>query len=107
MPSGRRDVAREIGILRAFLKKQLIEERPRVAEQPAEWGGRQPRSALPGVDASRRRWRRPRVDSPASRYLADLPTVFQDPMFPFLGRYLRIFEHIWEPFEWRQDHIEL
>lgn len=40
-----------------------------------------------------------------SRYLRYLPSIFQEN--EFLGRYLRIFETIWEPMEWRQNHINL
>jgi phage tail-like protein len=40
-----------------------------------------------------------------SRYLRYLPAIFQEN--EFLGRYLRIFETIWEPLEWRQNHINL
>lgn len=45
-----------------------------------------------------------------SRYLDDLPAIFQPQGEgsdeTFLGRYLLIFEAIWEPLEQRQDHIE-
>jgi phage tail-like protein len=40
-----------------------------------------------------------------SRYLRYLPSIFQDS--DFLGRYLQIFETVWEPLEWRTDHIQL
>ena len=40
-----------------------------------------------------------------SRYLRDLPAMFQDD--EFLGRMLLIFEAIWEPLERRQDHLPL
>lgn len=46
-----------------------------------------------------------RVSEP-SRYLFDLPVIYQDPD-GFLGRYLKIFETIWEPLEQRQDQIAL
>lgn len=42
---------------------------------------------------------------PHSRYLAYLPAMFQDG--DFLGRFLLIFEQLWEPLEQRQNHIEL
>jgi phage tail-like protein len=38
-------------------------------------------------------------------YLRDLPVLFHNQAF--LGRFLRIFEAIWEPLEQRQDHIAL
>ena len=41
----------------------------------------------------------------ASSYLQYLPIIFHDS--DFLGRYLRIFETIWEPLEQRQDHISM
>lgn len=40
-----------------------------------------------------------------SRYLQYLPAIFQSN--EFMGRYLRIFETIWEPLEWRQNYIDL
>lgn len=45
-------------------------------------------------------------DGAPSRYLFDLPAIYQDPD-GFLGRYLKIFETIWEPLEQRQDQIAL
>jgi phage tail-like protein len=42
---------------------------------------------------------------PASRYLGDLPVVYHDN--DFLGRFLQIFEAIWEPAEQREDHIAM
>lgn len=40
-----------------------------------------------------------------SRYLLDLPVIFHDS--DFLGRYLEIFETIWEALEQRQDYIHM
>jgi phage tail-like protein len=40
---------------------------------------------------------------PRSAYLQDLPVIYHDA--DFLGRFLMIFESLWEPFEYRQDHI--
>jgi phage tail-like protein len=42
---------------------------------------------------------------PNSLLLHNLPIIFHDN--EFLGRYLRIFEAIWEPLEWRQNHIHM
>jgi phage tail-like protein len=47
----------------------------------------------------------PEPPGPLSEYLRDLPIIFQDG--EFLGRFLLIFESIWEPLEHRQDHIEM
>ncbi len=42
---------------------------------------------------------------PQSVYLENLPVIFHDQ--DFLGRYLLIFQTLWEPLEWRQDHLEM
>ena len=47
----------------------------------------------------------PRPTGAQSSYLRYLPTIFQDA--DFLGRFLLIFESIWEPLEQRQSHIEM
>lgn len=46
----------------------------------------------------------PDQDAP-SRYLPFLPIIFQDN--EFLRSFLLIFEAVWEPLEWRQDHIAM
>jgi phage tail-like protein len=46
----------------------------------------------------------PLAERGASRYLYDLPTVYHEQ--ELLGRFLQIFEQIWEPLEQRQDHID-
>lgn len=45
------------------------------------------------------------VTSAVSKYLDELPPIYQSDSDSFLGRFLKIFESIWEPFEQRQDHI--
>jgi phage tail-like protein len=45
--------------------------------------------------------------SETSRYVRDLPAIYQGMENGFLGRYLRIFEAIWEPFEQRQSQITM
>jgi phage tail-like protein len=40
-----------------------------------------------------------------SAYVNDLPAIYQEG--DFLGRFLLIFESIWEPLEQRQDHLAL
>jgi phage tail-like protein len=42
---------------------------------------------------------------PVSSYLDFLPVIFQDG--DFLGRFLLIFQSIWEPLEYRQDHVAM
>jgi len=54
--------------------------------------------------------RRPTLPVPApnrrhSKYLNYLPSIFAEN--DFLGRYLLIFESIWEPIEQRQDHMAM
>jgi phage tail-like protein len=61
------------------------------APEPARMSG--PRPHLPAVPAA----------GPQSRYLEHLPIIFQED--EFLGRYLLLFESIWEPLEHRQDHV--
>lgn len=46
-----------------------------------------------------------KIDRSRSLYLEMLPVIFQEQ--DFLGRFLMIFERLWEPLEWRQDHIEM
>lgn len=58
--------------------------------------------ALP--PARRERLPLPLPQKPASRYLYDMPIIYHDN--EFLGRYLMIFEALWEPLEQRQDHID-
>lgn len=41
-----------------------------------------------------------------SRYLYELPPIYQE-ADGFLGRYLKLFEAVWEPFEHRQDQIAM
>jgi phage tail-like protein len=47
----------------------------------------------------------PLPNDTVSSYLDFLPVIFQDG--DFLGRFLLIFQSIWEPLEHRQDHIEM
>jgi len=52
---------------------------------------------------------RPRLPVPGpvgerSRYLRYLPGIYHDA--DFLGRMLLIYEELWEPLEWRQNHID-
>jgi phage tail-like protein len=46
-------------------------------------------------------------DRTLSRYLDYLPSIFGENGESFLGRFLLIFESIWEPLEQRQDHLEM
>jgi phage tail-like protein len=47
----------------------------------------------------------PLPGGPRSAYLDDLPVIYQ--ANEFLGRFLLLFEAIWEPLEQRQDHIDM
>ncbi|AZI44505.1 FHA domain-containing protein (plasmid) [Deinococcus psychrotolerans] len=47
----------------------------------------------------------PKAEGKASAYLDYLPTLFSES--EFLGRYLMIFQTIWEPLQHRQDHLEM
>ncbi|MGI9148116.1 MAG: FHA domain-containing protein [Chloroflexota bacterium] len=60
--------------------------------------------------ATRAAARRPMLPAPnpiaaSSKYLQYLPSIFAEN--DFLGRYLLIFESIWEPSEQRQDHMSM
>jgi phage tail-like protein len=46
-----------------------------------------------------------RAEGPASSYLGFLPVIYHDN--DFMGRFLLIFESIWEPIERRQDQIAM
>lgn len=48
----------------------------------------------------------PRLPDGPSRYLYELPPVYHDDD-GFLGRYLKLFEAVWEPIEHRQDRIDM
>ncbi len=72
-------------------------EAPELAEAPA------PQAPLLG--GPRPRYPAPAASGPASRYLRDLPVVYHSN--EFLGRFLQIFESVWEPLEHRQDHIDM
>jgi phage tail-like protein len=47
----------------------------------------------------------PEPPGEVSSYLEFLPLIFQDG--PFLGRFLLLFESVWEPLEQRQDHLSM
>jgi len=75
-----------------------LEREPRPPRRDIEWvppptAERRPSLPVPAPNAQR------------SRYLNYLPAIFSDN--DFLGRYLLVFESIWEPMEQRQDHIEM
>jgi phage tail-like protein len=87
-----------------------------VATEPVPHGVQRNGHATPAtVDveralARRAAARRPSVAptrpaEPVSRYLEYLPAIFADN--DFLGRFLLIFESVWEPLENRQDHMHM
>jgi phage tail-like protein len=54
----------------------------------------------------RRKWPSESLsDEREALYLRFLPDLFRDN--DFLGRYLKILETVWEPLEWRQDHLPM
>ena len=57
------------------------------------------------VVAKREGYPAPVPVDPRSRYLAHLPSIFQES--DFLGRMLLIYEAIWEPLEQRQEHVAM
>lgn len=76
--------------------------------EPAE-----PSASAPGDLSRRERLAAGLLEAPpplpsrdqASRYLNLLPMIFHEN--DFLRRYMLIFEALWEPLEYRQDHIQL
>lgn len=81
-------VAVEAPVLRPVEAMQPVRELPRA---PANL----PRPRLPA----------PVADGVASVYLESLPVIYADN--DFLGRFLLLFQNVWEPLEQRQDHIEM
>jgi phage tail-like protein len=75
------------------------------ALQPVE--AMQPVRELPHAPANlpRPRLPAPIADGVASVYLESLPVIYADN--DFLGRFLLLFQNVWEPLEQRQNHIEL
>lgn len=61
------------------------------------------RPAAPPADRPRPSYPAATASGPLSRYLLDLPAIYQEA--DFLGRFLLIFESILEPIQQRQDHI--
>jgi phage tail-like protein len=99
-----------------FEEPQAIAAPVRPAEPVVE-------AAIPSIEA-RPTFASPNALGPTSRYLIDLPAIFQEPdngkhdgngsqplsdqLTPpasFLSRMLLIYESVWEPLEQRQDHI--
>lgn len=81
-------VAVEAPVLRPVEAMEPVRELPRA---PANL----PRPRLPA----------PVADGVASVYLESLPVIYADN--DFLGRFLLLFQNVWEPLEQRQDHIEM
>jgi phage tail-like protein len=64
-----------------------------------------PPAVYAAVSPPRPRYLVPLPADPVSSYLDFLPVIFQDG--DFLGRFLLIFQSIWEPLEHRQDHMDM
>jgi phage tail-like protein len=62
-------------------------------------------AVTPVAPAPRAHYPAPHARGTFSRYILDLPVVYHDN--EFLGRFLNIFESIWEPLEQRQDHADM
>jgi phage tail-like protein len=92
----------------------LLLYQPQDAAQPAEAAlavapavplVEMPSAASPALSASRPRYPVAPAKGPLSAYLRDLPIIYQES--DFIGRFLLIFETIWEPLEQRQDQIAM
>ncbi|MEN9938465.1 MAG: hypothetical protein RLZZ387_5044 [Chloroflexota bacterium] len=66
-----------------------------------------PPLGVPPVAVARPRRAQPplRPEGDISRYVYELPVIYHDNLF--LGKFLQIFESIWEPLEQRQDAIHM
>jgi phage tail-like protein len=83
---------------------ELVEERAAPAEVPPVLVTVPPAVFEPAQPA-RPVFRMPLPSDPVSSYLDFLPVIFQDG--DFLGRFLMIFQSVWEPLEYRQDHMDM
>jgi phage tail-like protein len=80
-------------------RSQAATVRPQVAPAPP------PPLAYSPPPPPRPLYEVPLPRDPTSVYLDFLPSIFQDN--DFLGRFLLIFQSIWEPLEQRQDHLAM
>jgi phage tail-like protein len=95
------------------LRYQATTDKPAEPPQPAHQEPIQlngaPQSPPPAVFVPARpprsRYAMPLPVDAVSTYLDFLPVIFQDG--DFLGRFLLIFQSIWEPLEHRQDHMDM
>ncbi|HEY7479109.1 MAG TPA: phage tail protein [Gemmatimonadales bacterium] len=86
----------------------VLPEQPEVAEQRGPSGPLVAPEVIEELlipDSRRPTYPVPLPTEAPSRYLQHLPAMFQEDKF--LGRLLMIFEAVWEPLEWRQDHYHL
>lgn len=95
----------EIGI-GPFLLRYSAEPMPQPAQPFAEIAALPGRVAEPVALPDRTVATLPELPAGPSRYVYDLPVLYHDEA-GFLGRYLKLFEASWEPFEHRQDRIDM
>lgn len=82
-----------------------VEERPAPPKKTEPVPLPVPAAVYAASPSPRNTYMVPLPHDPVSTYLDFLPVIFQDG--DFLGRFLLIFQSIWEPLEQRQDHLPM